>query len=255
MRYAVSFAAICMLFTLATTARAAEVSETAVKSSISTDIQALIRGPADIPVGRTVVLDASLSIVNGESVEYRWYLGKSREPISRTVEAIYTPEKAGTLQFRLLITAVVDGQKKEAESFHEITAYNRKIILIANPDIPQEKLLLHEEFAKDNGVFLRTIQPPPSSLPLHNEEDLANFLSEQKDSLNGAEAVVLWTDHLSGLHALMRFVSRDAEKANIINKQTLILISDRSLTTIARTARGPFTILEPQKIVITRKEA
>lgn len=219
------------------------------------ELQAVITGPSDIAVGRTIILDASASLLQGEKVTYRWYIGKSLTPISHTVEAVFTPEKAETLLFRLLLQSRVDGKAVTSESFHRVIVYKRKVVLVADRTVSSEKLLLHERSAQENGVFLRILQSPESSASLGTEEEFFRLLSEQSSVLAGAEAVVFWTDSIAGLQALMRLTERDDERRAGLRNQTIVMITGGGLQTLARTARGPFSVMHPKQILVTRKEA
>lgn len=214
-------------------------------------INPVITGPTDVAVGRTIVLDASSSRVTGDRVNYVWFLGDSRVPISRTVEALYTPEKPGVLKFRLVMRAATEGEESEAEAFHEVTVYERKIVLIADDTVQREKLVLHEQSAKGLGVYLRVLRLPDGT---RGEEEVRSLL-EEGSVLGGAEVVVLWTDGVSGIQALMQVVRGDPERGVSMQNQTILLITGRSLALLARSARGPFAVLRPQQILVTRKEA
>ncbi|MDO8648557.1 MAG: 7TM domain-containing protein [Candidatus Peregrinibacteria bacterium] len=234
---------------------AAQDAEVPISGSGSEDLSAIITGPEDIAVGRTIILDGSSSRVPGPEAEYRWFIGDARQPISRTVEAVYTPEQPGDVTFRLVVTARVGETLRSVETSYTVTAYLRKIVLIADATVPADKLESHVQTAKVRGIRLRTLHAEPAAIPLGEEEALTTLLSEEKDAFLGAESIILWTEGISGLQALMRALEGDTERLSAIHNQTIILITDRSLQTLARTARGPFSVLEPARILITRKEA
>ena len=213
----------------------------------------VISGPSDIAVGRTLVLDASASVGMGENVTYRWYRDTLPQPISRTVEAVYTPERAGITLIRLVISGTIDGEVVEAEIQKAITVYERKIVLIADNSIPADKLKIHKDTAGDAGVFLRILQPEIVGTPLGTEEALVKMIKDQLTALNGAEVIVLWSEGITGLQALMRAVEEDTERMQSIKNQSIVLITDRSLQTLGRTARGPFSVLRPKQILVTRR--
>ena len=215
----------------------------------------IITGPEEIMVGRTLVLDASSSKGLGKDTEYRWYIEGIPQPVSRTVEVVYTPEKTGTVPIRLVVNTVVDGEELEAETQRVVVVFERKIALVADSTIPQDKLILHQETAANEGVYLRIVQPIGPTLPVSTEEAIFNALSEKTNALFGAESIVLWTDGITGLQALMRMFESDPSKTAGIENQTIIMITDRSLKTLSRTVRGPFSVLKPDQILITRKEA
>ncbi|MCF7844401.1 MAG: hypothetical protein K9M03_01055 [Kiritimatiellales bacterium] len=215
----------------------------------------VISGPEEIMVGRTLVLDGSSSKGLGGNTEYRWYIEGIAQPISRTVEVVYTPESVDAIVVRLVVRTDIDGEVQESETQRMITVYERKIAIIADSYIEREKLQIHQQTAANEGVYLRIVQPVGPTLPVSSEEALFNIISEQSTALPGAQSIVLWTDGITGLQALTRAVEADPTRLAGIENQNIVIITDSSLNTLARTARGPFSVLKPDRIVITRKEA
>ncbi|MDA1208834.1 MAG: hypothetical protein O2904_02260 [bacterium] len=215
----------------------------------------VISGPEDIAVGRTVVLDASASVGLGENTSYRWYRDNIPQPISRTVEAVYTPQKDGITLIRLEIRTTIDGEVVESQEQRAITVYTRKIALIADPSVSVDKLQIHRQTAEDEGVYLRILQPEISSVPLGIEEALVNLIKEQPAALAGAESIIIWSEGITGLQALMRALEEDTDRMQAIKNQTIVLISEGGLQTLARTAKGPFSVLKPNRIIVTHKVA
>lgn len=220
-------------------------------------VRAVITGPTDVAVGRTVVLDASASGLAGGTVErYEWTVEGQRAPISQTVEAVYTPEKAGELAFTLSIAVrLPSGELAESASSYRVIAYDRKIVLVADPGIERDRLGLHMQTATEQGIFLRIIQPPATVTPLDAEEVLVGMLSEQAEALQGADAIVVWTDGVRGLQALMRTAQNNPDVKASLSQQTIVVLADGSLQTLSRTAQGQYGVLRPRAILLTRREA
>ena len=218
------------------------------------DLNAVISGPNDIAVGRTLVLDASASTGLGESTFYRWYLNENPAPISRIVEAVYTPEKAGTAVFRLEIRTNIGDEVREVFAEKVVTVFERKVVLVADATVPLEKLQLHRQAAVDAGTYLRILQPETTGIPLATEESLFSVMKEHAPTLANADAIILWTEGVSGLQALMRAFEGDQDRLQTLHNQTIVVVASRGLPTLARTARGPFPVLQPDRIIVTRKE-
>lgn len=219
-------------------------------------VQAEITGPGDIAVGRTIVLDGSLSRIEGEVVKFQWFLDAQSRPISETVEAVYTPEAPGVLTFRLLVTALLsDGREVTSTAEQKVTVYDRKIVLIADASVSSEKLELQRQMAADANVFLSVLSIHSTATPLGAEEVLLTLLSQQSETLAGADAIVLWTDGITGLQALSSALQEDAKLLAGLRNQSIILLSERSLSTLARIAQGTFNALQPRQIILTRREA
>lgn len=221
-----------------------------------TRIQAVITGPDDIAAGRTIVLDGSLSKTIGENPSYQWFLEGRRQPISDTVEAVYTPEKPESLVFRLVVRAnMSDGAEVVSETTHRVMVYGRKIILVADGSISAEKLAAQQKVASDAGLYLRILHASGAVTPLTGEDHLAAFITEHSDALNGADAIVLWTEGITGLQSLVRALQDDDDLKAGLQAQTVILMTEGGLHTLSRIAWGPFAELQPKAIVITRPEA
>lgn len=220
-------------------------------------VQAVISGPTDIAVGRTLILDASASRVGEGAVErYEWTVDGQRAPISQTVEAVYTPEEAGILNFHLAITVRgTDGETIVSEADYRVVAYDRKIVLIVDPDIERDKLSRHMQTAEEQGIFLHVVQPATSTTPLDAEEALVALLAEEASSLQGSDAIVVWTEGVRGLQALMRTAQANPEVRSSLEQQTIVVIADGSLNTLSRTAKGQYAVLRPEAILLTRREA
>ena len=220
-------------------------------------VEAVINGPSDVAVGRTVILDASASRIGDGTVEgYEWTVADQRTPISQSVEAIYTPEEPGAITFRLVLRVLLPtGERVESAAEYRVIAYDRKIVLIADPGVEREKLSRHMDSAEQQGIFLHVLQPPASTTPLDAEEAFVGLLTEEALSLQGADAIVVWTDGVRGLQALMRVAQTNPDLRASLAQQTIIVVSDGSLQTLSRTAQGQYSVLRPKAILLTRREA
>lgn len=235
----------------------AQAQETDVMVPDPATVQAVISGPTDIAVGRTLILDASASGVGDGAVErYEWTVDGQRAVISQSVEAVYTPEKAGVLNFHLSIRVKTgDGQTVTSEADYRVVAYDRKIVLIVDPGIERDKLARHMQTAEEQGIFLHIIQPAPSTTPLDAEEAIVSLLAEESLSLQGADAIVVWTEGVRGLQALMRTAQTNSDFRSSLAQQTIVVIADGSLNTLSRTAKGQYAVLRPKAILLTRRQA
>lgn len=227
----------------------------AVPAASEVPLQAVITGPQDIPVGRTIILDASLSRSDVEGATYQWFVEGARQPISSAVEAVYTPEQPGTVEFRLRMTATVNGQPFTSEATHTVVVFRRKVLLIADSSIPPEKLAGHQQTAGETETFLRILQVSEATPPLGTEEELTQLLSEQGGAIENADAIALWAEGITGLQALARALQGNEELLAGVRQQTIVLITRQGLTTLRRTIGGPYAILRPQQVFLTREEA
>ncbi len=216
-------------------------------SSDLPSIEAVITAPEDGPAGRPILLDASQSRLFGDNRQYLWYVSGGAAPISQTVDAIYTPEETGPLRFRLIIRAVVNGKTEEAQAVHDMTIFKKKMVLIADREVPDDKILAHVQAASGAGLFLQVLRSPVAA---SSTDAFARFLEEQGGALRGAEAIVLWTDALSGVQSLVTAIESDAGRAAELHQQSIVLVTGNRLATIAQTLRASYAMLKPQRIVL-----
>lgn len=219
-------------------------------------LNVLITGPEDIAVGRTLVLDASSSTGLGENTTYEWFRDGVRVPISKTVEAVYTPEQPGATTIRLVLTTTINNEEVQVETEKTIVVYQRKMVMIADSTIDNSKLAIHQQAAEEQGVYLLILKPQTAAgAPLSSNEPIVRLIKEKSQNLNGADVIIIWSEGISGLQALMQAIEDDEERLQAIRNQTIVLLSNRSLQTLARTVNGPFAVLRPSSILITRKVA
>ncbi len=218
--------------------------------------RAVISGPSEVQVGRTIVLDASASRTASGAITYEWHQDQFTQSISRSVEALFTPEEPGEFVIRLVVRQEIDGETFESETERTITVFTRKIVVIADQSVSSDKLSVHQETAAEQGVFLQVLKPPVSAIPLGVEESLVQLLGDQFDRLANADAVVLWTgDPIAGMQALMRASRSDAERLQTLQNLSLVVISEGSLHTLGRAVRGPFSVMQPANLLLTRNES
>lgn len=217
------------------------------------DIRAVITGPREVAVGKTIVLDASLSSVDPATVSYLWM--REGEVVSRAAEAVLTLDRPGTYEITLTVRDRLTGRGREAKVTQELHVYLRKILLLAGPEVPEDKLLLHRQNGEERGVFLDVLKVAERTVPLGLEDAMTQLLTENSERLRGAEAIMLWSEGPHALNALTRALREDPERRALLATQTIVLITERGLQTLARVVRGPFAVLQPERIVLTRKEA
>ncbi len=218
-------------------------------------VQAIIDGPDDSPVGRTMILNASKSLSSGDPVKYAWYVGGSDASISEEVDAIYTPEKPGLLDFRLVMTLTRDGQEIKSEAVHRVIAYRRKIVMIVDPSVPDETVQYQVRTADEAGTYLKVLRLPQPALAQQADDVLRALVSQNDAAFRNADSIILWTEGIPALQALMEAFKNNTDRLKETHTQTIVLITEHNLHTLARAASGPFSVLQPKRIILTRVEA
>jgi len=143
------------------------------------------------------------------------------EPLSREdFDRLSSDEKKQYIDSQIadLDKKIDKAQEKEIE---DIRMRRAAVELLSGPERDAKLAEIEESLDR-----LRSTLPPPAKAPEEKPAEKPEAKDEGKE------------ERLQGLQ-----------------NQTIVLITDRGLQTLSRTARGPFSVLKPQQILITRKEA
>jgi len=217
------------------------------------EILPLIRGPVEVRVGKTIVLDASASSADADTVRYRWLL--DGVPISSAAESVLTFERPGEHTVILVLSDRKDGRDRRAEMTHVVSVYERKVALLAGAGVSEEKLDVHRRSAMEEGIFLAVIAQDGEGLPVSTEEQWREVIRGRVESIIGADVIVVWAEGLEALSALARAATSDESLAVALRDQTVVVLSEGSLGPLQRISAAPFSVLGLRRIVLTRREA
>ncbi len=215
-------------------------------------LNAVIIAPSDSPVGRRIVLDASASHLAGSNIQYAWYVNDNPEPISKTVDAIFTPDRDGSLTFRLVVTSSVSGRAQEETAVHTVVVFKRKVTLVADASVAPGVLADLQREASAHGTYVRLLQTAVPASSRTGDDALSTLATEQSAAFLDADSVVLWTDAfpIPGLQALMKAVGADSRVQATMRRQTLLVLTDRDLSMVARAVQGPLSVLPVKRFLL-----
>ncbi len=217
--------------------------------------QAVVSAPEDIPARRPILLDASQSRLVGLDPQYVWFVRGVDEPISRTVDAIYTPDRPGTYLFRLVVQTTVDGNLQEDQAVHEVTVYRRKIVLITDQSVDPARVDAQVAAASGSpqpgapagSLYVKMLRVPFLAT---STDRFTQYLGERLGALQGAEALLLWTNDPAGTLPAFQQALRRVNRSILVRGRSLVLVTEGSLRTLAETARAPFAVLQPERVVL-----
>ena len=189
-------------------------------ASAPAPLKPVITGPLEVEVGKTLVLDASLSVADSRTVRYFWSLDSRL--ISTTEEAVLTLDKPGKYTLSLRVRDTVDGTVREEEITESVVVYVRKILLIAGPMVEEAKIELHRQSGEEEGVFVDVLHAKDLTIPLGVEDALTKLIAENAQKLRGAETIVLWADGAIAMNALSRALRQQDELLSLLRSQTII---------------------------------
>ncbi|MFA6038670.1 MAG: 7TM domain-containing protein [Candidatus Peribacteraceae bacterium] len=223
--------------------------------------QAVISAPEDVPARRPILLDASQSRIVGLNPQYVWFVRGMDEPISRTVDAIYTPDRPGTYLFRLVVQTTVDGNLQQDQTVHEVKVYQRKVVLITDQSVDPARVEAQIAAVSGSllpgsglaaGLYVKTLSAP---FPASSADRFMQYLGEHIGTLQGADAIILWTKDPAGSLPALQQALRRANRSLLVRGRSIVLVTGGSLKTLAETARAPFVVLQPDRVVLLHPDA
>ncbi len=219
-------------------------------------LDAVIHGPAQMVAGHTAIFDASSSNLRSGTVTYTWYQDDNKKPISTASEAFFIPTEPGMYTIRLTIKSDNAGDIREATASFSVRVYKRKVALIADTSQTDNDILRWQKQAESGSVFLTVVRPNVSTTALAGQTAFAQAVSEQFPQFVDSDAIIIATQPpLLGMQALVKAGNNDPARLDVIAGQSVVVISDGNLPTISRTIRGPYSLLNPERLFVTRPDA
>jgi ribosome-associated translation inhibitor RaiA len=180
----------------------------------------------------------------------------STRPISETVEAVYTPEEAGTLLFRLTITTQLpDGREVTSTAEHAVTVFSRKIVLVADASVGRTNWNCIDRWRRMEDIFLSILSAAPSPTPIGAQQALTTAPVRTQRHTAGSEHHRAVDRRHHRTASIDRCPAGRRIAAGRSAQSNYHSLSERSLGTLGRIAQGTFSALQPRQILLTRREA
>jgi len=251
------FLIVVMILFASTSALAQETApptqnEEILPAQIIPQIKANAGKDQNVATQKKVLFDASGSLISPEDlkIEYLWDFGDG--DTGRGLDVIHIYDAPGNYRVKLKITA------GEIESEDEIfvTVYNDLMILITDRTNEDPELKYFSQYAGQKGTLIIPIQYEPGETEYTGLEKLTRKLAEASEDLKKSNLIITWTPSLAGFEALAKF-GQQTESAEDLNfsKKTIIAITDKNFGLTSRVAQSTFDILNPEIVLLTRKEA
>ncbi|MFA5134842.1 MAG: 7TM domain-containing protein [Patescibacteria group bacterium] len=205
-----------------------------------------------IAVNKKALFDASESTLLDTTAEpvYRWdFSDVSGAQFGK--EVVHEFEQTGIHR----ITLTIQQGEFRATAEKEIFAYDKKIFMVTDRDVEQEFQLIVNQ-AAHNGVLLKIVSGVEEETGFLTEEKLVPLISEESEFIREADVLLFYADSSLGLQGFTRYwQSLDADKKIDLKQKLIIKISDQNMGIAAKLAQQSFEVMDPQYIIVTRKEA
>ena len=216
------------------------------------EMQAVISARSDaVAVNESIVLNASHSNnpFPERPIVYSWNFGDGRFGSGESVEHIFkTP---GAYEVELTMQAGGDSDKVSFQIF----AYERAIMLVSDKVEQEQKIATLAEASRGKNVFLDVVWGSGVREGFFAEESaIASALQEEINTLRHADLIVLLTGGSNGLNGLTRFAQEQSPPFDF-SKKRIAVITESSLDSLAKIARGSFSTISPAEMLLADSEA
>lgn len=176
---------------------------------------------------------------------YRWDFGDGEQVEGEEVMHFY--KNPG--EYKVTLT-VDNGQEQDTDEV-TVFVYEDLIVLVADKTVKGEKISSLKKYASNQGVLLVIIQDKSKEADYIIEESLVNTLLEERESLKKADIFITWTSGNLGLNVLSK-LSQTMENIEDLNikQKGVVVITDQSLSVVARIAQSTFDVLAPEYILL-----
>lgn len=212
-------------------------------------LQAIIKSPDTVDVNRSVILDASTSIIpsDSESILYKWDFGDGNQ--EEGIEATHFFKAPGSYTITLSLTT----SSASSESKKDIFVSDKAITLISDYSQASDKRIEGlQNFSQQNGVYMNVIQDTESTSEFISEEILAKKILESSEEISKSDQIIIWTQGNTGLNALSRVQQQISDTEKIDFSQKPLLVIKENTKEFGQYQRT-FQTLKPNKIIIANE--
>ncbi|NIA02416.1 MAG: PKD domain-containing protein [Nitrospirae bacterium] len=225
--------------------------QSAMDGSTPTYLQAVINTDEAIEVGKSTIFDASQSFIPYPDREftYKWDFGDGNKNEGIEVLHAYTEQGPHT------VTLTISDGVNESSATSNIFLYRKLIVLISDQTAVKDRIEIIKDFAEKQGVFIQLIDSFGSSTEFISEEILTKKLTEETNSLQKANQIIIWTKENAGLNAISRYIQSNIKKLPTNFSQKTILDLESSITSNISRIQRQFEVINPKSIIIAKEAA
>lgn len=208
-----------------------------------------IKGGDSVEIGKNIILQPDISSLpeGAEIREYLWDFGDAQ--FSSKEEVVHIYRQPGRYNAKLTVTWFGGEEEalQTAEYTKEIFVFERSLFLMTDLRQTEERIAALETRAEDQNVYLDHIR---ADVNLRLKGLFLRLIDANIDSIQNSDTIIIWSDQVELLSILNPFTDRID-----FQQKDLVVITDGNIGLVKNILSGVYSILQPQRIVITRREA
>jgi hypothetical protein len=211
--------------------------------------QPQIKGADSVKVGKNIIFSPDITSLDKDAriQEYLWDFGDGQ--FSSKEEVVHIYRKPGRYNVKLIVTWLPQegGKFEKVEFMKEIFVFERSLFLMTDLQQTEDRINALETRAADQNVYLDHIR---AAVNLRLKGQFLQLIESNIDSIQNSDTVIIWSDQVELLSILNTFSQRID-----FQQKDLVVITDGNIGLVKNILSGVFSILKPQRIVVTRREA
>ncbi|MBU1089752.1 PKD domain-containing protein [Patescibacteria group bacterium] len=227
------------------------VEETESRPAAAGELQAVISAQETVAVGAEIGFSAARSFnpFPERPEVFSWNFGDGSMAAGEEVAHVF--RDAGIYEIQLTMQV---GSESDEVSF-PLLVFEKRILLLTDSASHESKIAMLAETAREQNIFLDTTWGVGNQAGFFaGENAIAAALQEKFETLRETDLIILWTRGGDGLTGLASFAQKLNPPLDFSLKE-VVVITDSSLDSFARIARGSFATLRPREILLTRPDA
>lgn len=213
-------------------------------------LKAVITADEAVEIQKSAIFDASQSFLPDpdKTIQYLWDFGDGNK--NEGLEVLHAYKTPGRYNISLSIR---EGENT-SEANVEVFAYTKLIVLITDQTEAEDRIAGMKDFAESKGVYINVIESFGSSTEFISEEVLTQKMSEQSETLNKANQIVIWTKENAGINAISRYLKNNVKLKNNFAQKTIVLLEESIAGNVNRVQRQ-YDLIHPRNIILANEAA
>jgi len=208
-----------------------------------------IEAEESLEVEKNMIFRANTSgLPEGATVrEYLWDFDDGQ--FSSREEVVHLYREPGRYTVKLSVTWQPEGlgSWETSEYMKEIFVFERSLVLITDLQQTPERIEALQKRAEDQNVYLKAIR---SEVNFRLKTRFLRLIDEEIETIESSDSIIIWSDQVELLTILNSTLGRLD-----FSQKDLVVITDGNIGLIHNILTGVYSVLAPERIVITRREA
>lgn len=208
-----------------------------------------IRAENSVEVGKNIIFQADITSLpeGGKVREFLWEFGDGQFSSQEEVVHIFRQPGRYNVKLNVRWQLTTNVAIETVDFVKEIFVFERSLFLITDLKQNRERVNAIKRRAEDQNVYLDDIQTEEN---LWLKTRFLNLLEQSLDSIQNSDTIIIWSDQVELLTVLNSFVGRLD-----FQQKELVVITDGNIGLLKNILFGVYSILQPRRIIITRREA